>query len=344
MLVNEFKKNDEKSKTFTELPNISDYLDYRLYLHDFYQYKKQATKNDIRPYSYQLFSAAANIKSPNYLKMIIEGQRNLSDDMIGKFAKALGLNKDQTEEFSYLVKLNQAEDTSERNIYLKKVSEARVEQKLKSGEIDRKTWEKIPNWVAWILYAMIDQEGVSFTTKNLKDLLRGKASEQEIEASLNSLLASGEIKKDAQTGEIRKSHNLIESPEEIPVALVRKLQTQLMYLGLESLYQDQPQEREFGTLTMSLTKEEFEDIKFKLRQIRKTIHKDNSIARKERKGERVYQLNIQLFPVTNKVSEEQIALLKSQIEQLKQQAADKTPVQSLAEQALQAASLFDPSL
>lgn len=344
MLVNEFKKSDEKSKTFTELPNLSDYLDYRLYLHDFYQYKKQATRNDIRPYSYQLFSAAANIKSPNYLKMIIEGQRNLSDDMIGKFAKALGLNKDQTEEFNYLVKLNQAEDTSERNIYLKKVSEARVEQKLKSGEIDRKTWEKIPNWVAWILYAMIDQEGVSFTTKNLKDLLRGKASEQEIEASLNSLLASGEIKKDPQTGEIKKSHNLIESPEEIPVALVRKLQTQLMYLGLESLYQDQPQDREFGTLTMSLTKEEFEDIKFKLRQIRKTIHKDNSIARKERKGERVYQLNIQLFPVTNKVSEEQIALLKSQIEQLQQLAADKSPVQSLAEQALQAASLFDPSL
>lgn len=344
MQVNEFKKSEEKSKTFTELPNISDYLDYRLYLHDFYQYKKQVTRNDIRPYSYQLFSAAANIKSPNYLKMIIEGQRNLSDEMIGKFAKALGLNKDQAEEFNYLVKLNQAEDTSERNIYLKKVSEARVEQKLKSGEIDRKTWEKIPNWVAWILYAMIDQEGVSFTTKNLKDLLRGKASEQEIEASLNSLLASGEIKKDTQTGEIKKSHNLIESPEEIPVALVRKLQTQLMYLGLESLYQDQPQDREFGTLTMSLTKEEFEDIKFKLRQIRKSIHKDNSIARKERKGERVYQLNIQLFPVTNKVSEEQIALLKSQIEQLKQQAADKTPVQSLAEQALQAASLFDPSL
>jgi uncharacterized protein (TIGR02147 family) len=344
MQVTEFKKTDEKSKNLAELPNVSDYLDYRLYLHDFYLYKKHITKNDLRPYSYQLFSAAANIKSPNYLKMIIEGQRNLSDDMIGKFAKALSLNKDQTEEFTYMVKLSQAEDTSERNIYLKKISEVRVEQKLKSGEIDRKTWEKIPNWVAWILYAMIDQEGISFTTKNLKDLLRGKASEQEIEASLNSLLASGEIKKDPTTGEIKKSHSLIESPEDIPVALVRKLQTQLMYLGLESLYQDAPQDREFGTLTMSLTKDEFEDIKFKLRQIRKSIHKDNSIARKEKKGERVYQLNIQLFPVTNKVSEAQLAEFKRQMAQVKPQADDKSPVQSLAEKALQAASLFDPTL
>ncbi|NUM58505.1 MAG: TIGR02147 family protein [Bdellovibrionaceae bacterium] len=344
MLVSESKKSEEKSKSFSVQPNLSDYLDYRLFLQEFYLYKKFVTKNDLRPYSYQLFSAAANIKSPNYLKMIIEGQRNLSDDMIGKFAKALGLNKDQTEEFSYLVKLNQAEDTSERNIYLKKISEVRVEQKLKSGEIDRKTWEKIPNWVAWIVYAMIDQEGVSFTMKNLKELLRNKASESEIESALNSLLASGEIKKDPITGEIRKSHNLIDSPEEIPVALVRKLQTQLMYLGLESLYQDAPQEREFGTLTMSLSKEEFEEIKFKLRQLRKTLNKDNSIARKEKKGERVYQLNIQLFPVTNKVTPEQLALYKKQLEELKSLDKDKTAVQSLAEQALQAASLFEPSL
>jgi hypothetical protein len=43
-------------------PALSDYLDYRLFLQDFYHYKKELTKNDLRPYSYQLFSAAANIK------------------------------------------------------------------------------------------------------------------------------------------------------------------------------------------------------------------------------------------------------------------------------------------
>ena len=78
-----------------------------------------------------------------------------------------------------------------------------------------------------------------------------------------------------------------------------KLQMQLMYLGLESLYQDTAIEREFGSLTLSLTEKEFEDIKFKLRQLRKSLHKDNSIARMSTKGERVYQLNLQLFPVSN---------------------------------------------
>ncbi|MDG0815131.1 TIGR02147 family protein [Bdellovibrio svalbardensis] len=295
----EFGKGKENSTTSLVPPVLSDYMNYRQFLADFYKFKRQASKGALRAYNYAVFSAAANIKSPNYLKMIIEGKRNLSDDMIGKFGKALGFNKENTEEFRLLVQFTQATDPADRNMFLKKLSEHRVGVKLKSGEIDRKSFEKVPNWVAWIIYAMVDQDGVSFDTASLKKLLRGKASEDEIETSLNTLVASGDLRRDEVTGELKKARSLTESPEDIPVALVRKLQSQLMYLGLESLYQDQPTDREFGTLTMSLTKTEFEEIKFKLRQMRKSINKDNSIARMKTKGERVYQLNIQLFPVTN---------------------------------------------
>ncbi len=294
----EFNKKPAELNTSNPVPAVSDYMDYRQFLKDFYAFKKHQSRTQIRPYNYQVFSAAANIKSPNYLKMIIEGRRNLSDDMILKFAKALSLDKTQTEDFRLLVNFTQSPDPAERNVFLKQLSEYRVGQKLKSGEIDKKTWDKIPNWVAWIIYAMVDQQGVKFDTKSIRTLLRAKATEDEIELAIQSLIASGEIVKDPITGELKKAFNL-EQPEEIPVALVRKLQAQLMYLGLESLYQDSPTEREFGTLTLSLNKEEFEEIRFKLRQMRKALHKDNAIARNSKKGDRVYQLNLQLFPVTN---------------------------------------------
>ncbi|MGZ3748336.1 MAG: TIGR02147 family protein [Pseudobdellovibrionaceae bacterium] len=295
----EFAKNTINSDTSNSAPAVSDYLDYRQYLAHFFEYKRKQTASDLRPYSYATFSAAANIKSPNYLKMIIEGRRNLSEEMVLKFAKALGLNKEATEDFALLVSYGQATDPANRNMFLKELSEHRVQVKLKRGEIDQKTWDKIPNWAAWVIYAMVDQEGVSYDTKTLKDLLRGKASEAEIEQALQSLFKSGELIQDPETGKVKKAHTLIEAAEDVPVALVRKLQAQLMYLGLESLYQDAATEREFGTLTMSLTKQEFEEIKFKLRQMRKQINKDNSIARASSKGEKVYQLNIQLFPVSN---------------------------------------------
>lgn len=279
-------------------PLVSDYMDYRLFLADFYRYKREITRHLLRPYNYAIFSAAADIKSPNYLKMIIEGKRNLSDDMIARFAKACSLNKTQADEFRLLVLFNQSEDPADRNYALKKLSEYRVDQKLKQGELDRKVFDKVPNWIGWIIYALADQEGVAFEPALLKQALRGKASESEITTSLNQLLASGELIRDPETAKITKGQSK-EAVEEIPPALIRKLQMQLMYLGLESLYQDEPDQREFGSLTLSLTEKEFNDIKFKLRQLRKSLYKENSIARLSEKGERVYQLNLQLFPVSN---------------------------------------------
>ena len=85
----------ENSTTSASTPVLSEYMDYRLFLADFYLAKKHLTRTAIRPYSYSIFSAAADIKSPNYLKMIIEAKRNLSPDMVVKFAKACQLSKAQ---------------------------------------------------------------------------------------------------------------------------------------------------------------------------------------------------------------------------------------------------------
>lgn len=284
-------------------PQLESYLDYRKFLADFFEFKKNQhkTHKNLRSYQYSDFAAAADIKSPNYLKMIIEGKRNLSEEMALKFAKAMHLTKNQSEEFKHLVFLNQATDPAVRNQHLRDLNDHRMTSSIVKGQLDSKTCEKIPNWIGWILYAMLDQENVNFNLDELKFLLRKKAKESEIEAALEKLLKSGEIVIDPATGIYKKGRSLIEKPEDIPVSLIRKLQAQLMYLGLESLFQDQATDREFGTLTLCLTQKEFEDLKFQLRKMRKQIHKDNSVQRMSSKGDRVYQLNLQLFPVTEKM-------------------------------------------
>ncbi len=306
-----------------QAPNVTEYMDYRKYLADFYAFRREQTKKDLRPYSYQMFSAAANIKSPQYLRLIIDGKRNLSDDMIGKFSKALHLNREHSEELKSLVHYTQATDPSERNRFLKDLMEKRVSQKIKSGEIDSKAFEKIPGWVVWILYSMTDVKGVNFEISQLKQLLGEKATQDEIQEALNKLLESGQLVRDPETQEIKKSRPLMENADNIPVALVRKLQAELLYLGMESLFQDDPTDREFGTVTLSMTEKEFEEIKFKLRQIRKQMTKDNSIARSQSAGERIYQLNIQLFPVTKKLEQEKVSTTEEKMKTLLQSLVEK---------------------
>lgn len=279
-------------------PKLGAYTDYRQFLKDFYEHKRALSKNSLRPYSYATFAASADIKSPNYLKLIIDGQRNLSREMAFKFARAVGLNKEETEEFLALVDFTQAVEPLERNRHLKVLADLRVRQQLKSGEINAETWEKVPSWVTWVLYALTEQKNVVFNPDTLFEILRGKARPEELRRCMERLFESGELVKDATTGEVSKGRELMSGSETVPVALVRKLQAELIYLGLESLFQDPPQDREFGAQTMSLTEEEFEVLKFELRQFRKRWAKDVSVARKSTKGDRVFQLNIQLFPVS----------------------------------------------
>lgn len=279
-------------------PRLSAYTDFREYLRDFYEYKRHLTRKDLRPYSYATFAAAADIKSPNYLKLIIDGERNLSTDMTKKFARAVGLSKDETEEFLALVDYGQSTEPLERNRFLKNLADIRVRHQLKSGEIKAETWEKVPSWVIWVLYAMADQKNVRFDdVDQLSNMIRRKIKPEDLRRSLEKLMTDGELVR-KEDGTIGRGRELMSGSESVPVALVRKLQAELIYLGLESLFQDAPQEREFGAMTVSLTEQEFEKLKFELRQFRKRWTKDIAVARNADKGDRVFQLNIQLFPVT----------------------------------------------
>ena len=279
-------------------PNVNDYLNSREYLRDFYIYK-QKTHKGVRAYNYAHFSAAADIKSPSYLKLIIEGKRNLSKDMALKFAKAMKISKSDTKEFCVLVEYTQESNPLKRNEFLQELESLRVDKRIKSGEIKKDTFERVPNWVAWVLYALVDQKGVDFSIDSLKEVLRHKVKPDTIEKSLHALIEQGQLKKQ-EDGSITKGEPITDSgAEEIPVELIRKIQSELNYRGMESLFEDSAKEREFGALTVSLTKEEFERYRFELRQLRKKIHKEVSVAREQEKGDRVYQLNLQLFPITD---------------------------------------------
>ncbi len=282
------------------IPQLSAYLDYRLYLKDYYEYRVKTDKGR-RPYSYAVFSAAADIKSPSYLKLIIEGKRNLSLDMAEKFARALQFNKQETEEFVKLVLFSQACDAVERNRHFVDLVNIRLLKKMQRGEIAKDNWEKLPNWLSWILVSLVDIKDIKFEPIELLKILGPIATEESLTETVGSLFSSGVLRRNEATGEVVKGKELIPTSQNVPVELVRKLQMDLLYLGLESLFKENPVDREVGALTLALTEEEFNQIKFELRQLKKKIAKDIVAKRVSTKGDRLYQLNLQFFPISTKI-------------------------------------------
>ncbi len=284
-------------------PVLAEYVDYRKYLNDFYNYQVSLTQDRLRPYSYSDFSAAANIKSPNYLRLIIEGKRNLSTDMCGQFSKALRHNRAQTHEFLLLVTYCQEKDPMQRNRHLKVLSEWRAKKSMESGKINSETWDQVSSWLVWVLYAMVDQEGVVFTPDKIRKLLRGQVNEAQVNTALKKLVNAGDISIDPVTHKPQKTSLTMSGLDDIPTELIRKIQSELIYLGLESLHQYNPQEREVSGFTLAMTEKEFEWVRFELRKLRKHIQKEISMKRETGPGDRVYQMNIQFFPLSDQTQE-----------------------------------------
>lgn len=282
-----------------EKPQLSTYTDYRAFLKDYFEFRVHESKGHFRPFSYSDFSAAADIKSPNYLKLIIQGERNLSLDMAKKFGRALKLDKAQQTEFEALVFYGQEKDPLQRNKFLKQLSEIRSQKALDDGEFDQETWDKVPGWLSWVLYAMIDQENISFNPEMLKKSLRHHVTEKQIADALDKLKNDIAIDENFKP---RKLNAMISNADKIPAALIRKLQSELIYLGLESLYRDNVADREISGFTMAMTEEEFNLVRHDLRKVRKEIQRKLMMAREAGTGKKVYQVNIQLFPLTDEVT------------------------------------------
>ena len=122
------------------LVKIYSYLDYRLYLKDYYDSAKKINPR----FSYRYFSERVGVKAPNFLQWLIEGKRNLAKVTIPKVAKALNLDKKETEYFSNLVLFTQAKTISAKTQYFNKLLEIR--RPFKAGLISEAQYKHYSHW------------------------------------------------------------------------------------------------------------------------------------------------------------------------------------------------------
>src|ERR1051326_7050786 len=109
----------------SEKLDIFEYDHYRQFLRDFYEARKKSAEK----LSFRHFARLAGFNSPSFLKMVIDGKRNLSHESIRKFAEALRLNQEEARYFTNLVLLNQAENTEEKGYYAEQLMRSRAYRK-----------------------------------------------------------------------------------------------------------------------------------------------------------------------------------------------------------------------
>jgi uncharacterized protein (TIGR02147 family) len=268
-------------------PDVLHYSNYRTYLADYYEFKKSESKI----FSHRYFTKQAGITSPNYLKVVMDGQRNLTKKSLVKFATALGLKGVRAEFFENLVFFNQAMVISERNLYYGNILRTRAKAGLR--KLDEAQFQLFSDWRHIAVRELAGVKGFRPDARWVVKRIGKAITEREAEESLNLLATLGLLKKTANG--FGQSEVNITTSDEVRSLLVKNYHHQMIRMAGTALDYLPAGRRDVSSITIPIHARDFARLKEQIQLMRKELL---NLAAEPGTGEDVVQVNIQLFPLT----------------------------------------------
>jgi uncharacterized protein (TIGR02147 family) len=203
----------------------------------------------------------------------------------------LELNKDEEEYLLHLVSFNQAGSLELKNLHYAKLL---AMSKIQLNVISADKYEYFSQWYHAALRELLYFTDFKDDYKSLGRKLNPSIPTAQVKKAIGLLEKLGMIAKDAQ-GYYRQTANLISSDDLGESLHVENFQTATMKLAMESLDRHAKDARDISTLTATLSAESVEKVRAALKTLRKCVL---TLAEQDKNVDRVIQLNIQMFPLT----------------------------------------------
>jgi uncharacterized protein (TIGR02147 family) len=268
-------------------PQVFDYLDYRAFLRDYYVAKKAT-----RSLSFRSFSKRAGLGSPNYLKLVMEGQRNLTPAMAVRFAKAAALEGDAARYFRELVRFGQAKTSAERNEAYAKISGFRRYRDARPLELAHAAYCS-----TWYLPAIRELSACRDFQDDphwIAGALRPKITPAEAAQALQTLVELGLLER-KPSGKIVQGEPLLSTGPEVQSLSVGNYHRAMMERAADSIDIFEPEERDISSLTLCLGAEGVRRLKERIQRFRRELLE---LSTRENNPRQVLQINFQIFPLS----------------------------------------------
>ncbi len=268
--------------------DVFRYLDYRAFLGAVYQAQKE------RGLSYRAFAKRAQVGAPNYLKLVIEGERNLSPELAERFATAAGLTDEAAQYFCCLVRFCQAKGAAERaaeHEHLLAFKRYRDAHRLDASHADyHRAW-----YVPAIRELVTSSDFVEDARWIARKLLP-PIKTQEAKSALRTLLKLGLLARDAQ-GKLVQTSAIVSTGAETQGVHIARYHAEMMARAVAAIDVVPSGERDVSSLTVCVSDAGLLRLKRRMQELRRELL---ALAQAEPAHERtrVAQLNMQLFPLS----------------------------------------------
>jgi uncharacterized protein (TIGR02147 family) len=273
------------------LKPLTNYTDFRAYLHDWIGERKSLGL----PGSNRWFAMKMGINSTSWLTSVLKGIKGLSQATSNKLSEILKHSPVETRYFETLVSFNQARTIEERNRHYRELVAL---QKIRDVHtVKANQYDFYSAWYNSAVRSLVGMYPFKATTRDydrLATMVCPPITSSQARKSLRQLDELGFIKPNDQ-GVYELTSSAITTGENIRSLGIANFQQETMRLAQEALDRYPRDQRYAGTATVGVSEKAFGQIKQVLID---ASNKIAEIANADADADRVYQVNLQAFPLS----------------------------------------------
>jgi uncharacterized protein (TIGR02147 family) len=268
------------------MKSVKDYLEYRDFLKDFYD----ENKNGNPYFSLRYIGNKVSIDASHLVK-IFQKQRHIGNKSIEVFIKFCKLSGIEAEYFATLVHFNKSKSDRDSRIYYEKLLTLKG---VKAHSLEKSQYEYYSKWYYSAILTLLDFYPFRGDFKMLAAKLSPPITEGKAKKAI-TLLKKLRLIKRKSGGSYYLTNKLVTSGDQCRSIAVKAFQEETIRLAGESLYRHSREKRNISTVTITIAENKLDEINSMIKEFRETLMK---FAHEEKNPDRVYQLNVQLYPLT----------------------------------------------
>jgi uncharacterized protein (TIGR02147 family) len=277
-----------------QLPDIYRYKSYAKWLGDAFE----AVQGQDASMTHRKFSELCGYKSSGAISLISSGRRRLSVEGARRIAGALRLNAGKSQHLEYMVQFEQADDFEARAGWLRKMRAAK--HFAETWEDTLKAYDVYAHWYLPVLLEVVSLPDFQEDPAWVVARIHQKITPQQVREGLAQLQRLGFLGRDDQ-GLLRRAEMIISTPAEVSSDVLKQHQREMMKLAADALDTQERERRDMRVSTVAISRNQAARIKARLTQLQKELAQ---IVAEDEPIEGVYQLNTQLFELTDPPEED----------------------------------------
>lgn len=276
-----------KTQKTDELPLVRNYSSYREFVRDWFNYKKSLRSG----FSYRQFSSRLGLRSPNFMQLVLAGERNLSNELAEKLSELMNLKGAQKNYFLALVHFEQAKVPEEKAKFEKLVLAEK--RKMVTTQIEKLRVEVLSHWYHMLVRELVFLPNFEASGEFISRALSGLITPEEGEASFQMLLTSGFLKID-ENGKYVAADLAVDTGDFVFArSLMQNSHAETLKTWGKNLSKLHPNEQELGILHIPINSEKIPELRARIRRFQ-----DELIGWlcEEKNPDRVVQVGTYLIP------------------------------------------------